>query len=110
MRRFVALLLLLTAFGMGSAGTLAATASAAPAIATATCYPTCTTTPTIDGSTNPLTSQAPSGPATPATPTSATGSLAFTGADIAGTVVIAFVVLGAGLLLVRVSRRRRSVA
>jgi hypothetical protein len=46
---------------------------------------------------------------TAAQPSTSSGALAFTGADIALLVVLGAVVLGGGLVLVRVSRRPKAV-
>lgn len=77
-----------------------ATASATPSQDNG-CYPSCpTTTPSTDPGT--VTPQA-SG-------TTSTGELAFTGADIAGFVVIGLLLVGGGVLLVGATRHRRSAS
>jgi hypothetical protein len=53
--------------------------------------------------------QANQAPVVVATPKpAASGSLAFTGADVAGLLAIATVIIGAGVAMVVMSRRRRS--
>jgi hypothetical protein len=84
--------------------------SATVASAQQTCDPYSTTcVGGVTGTTRPATTVAPTiAPATNAAPQATTSrqTLPFTGADITGMVVLATVLLGAGAVLVTVSRRR----
>lgn len=109
------------------AGTLLLSGTASAQTTTTICYPTCTTVST--GTTPPATTPGTT-PDTPpttsgfsgSTPSSidtgtapavaipapaSSGSLAFTGVDVAGIVVVAVVLIAGGFLVLRVGRRRR---
>lgn len=66
-------------------------------------------TPTATDAPN-LASQAPaaSSVASPTTSTSSNSGLAFTGADVAGTVTVGVILIGGGVAAVRFSRRRHA--
>ena len=125
----------ITLLGVGLLfGTLLALAgsslSGAAALPAAGCYPSCSTTTVSNPTTTlPATTTTLPGPTTtapavvahtssgngdpsadPSTATQATGSLAFTGSDIVGMVVIALLLVGGGIVLVGVSRRRSSLS
>jgi hypothetical protein len=82
--------------------------SIGPSLASAdqTCYTGCTTTipPTV------VATEDARPPVELASAPASADSLAFTGADVAGTVAIALVALAAGGALVVVSRRRRATS
>jgi hypothetical protein len=92
---------------------IATTASAQTATA-ADCTYSCATVPTVpsisssSGSTTPAAVATDPVAATPLASTSST-SLAFTGADVGGTLGVAGVLVGGGIVLVRVGRRKRSL-
>jgi hypothetical protein len=104
------------AFGIGMGALLSvpvATMVSTTAGADTGCYPGCSSPSTGlpvtsgDGSATPTASAtALTSSATTSTP----GGLAFTGADLSEMVIISVGALGAGTLLVRVSRRRRQTA
>jgi hypothetical protein len=105
------------AFGIGMGAILAvpaATLVSTTAGASATsdqCYTGCSTPSTGLPVTSGDGSAAPTPTLTSATTTTSTPSgLAFTGADLSEMVIISAGALGAGTLLVRVSRRRRQTA
>jgi hypothetical protein len=119
-----------TALGViGGGATLAGattTAVAGPTAAhtvasTKDCYPGCTPPTTGQPTTTPTSAPSSSGhTVSTATPTTvptvlaatnvpATG-LAFTGADVVGTIIFALVLIGGGLLLVQGTRRRHRQA
>jgi hypothetical protein len=103
------------AFGIGMGAILAvpaATLVSTTAGASATsdqCYTGCTTPSTGLPVTSGDGSATPTATVTAAT-TSTPSGLAFTGADLSEMVIISAGALGAGTLLVRVSRRRRQTA
>jgi hypothetical protein len=105
MKRFAAAMTLAVCLllgGLGATVGLATTASAQTASA-GTCYPSCSDGPP------PVLSSTSNEPATTTTTTPvATSELAFTGSDVAGMAVIALALVGGGLILVRISRRRRA--
>jgi hypothetical protein len=74
-----------------------------PAFADSTCYTGCTNAP--PGQLGPAPGTAPSGPPV-LEPTSVPGGLPLTGADIEESVAVASVLLVAGVVLVRINRRR----
>jgi hypothetical protein len=104
------------AFGIGMGAILAvpaATLVSTTAGASATsdqCYTGCTTPTTGLPVTSGDGSAAPTPTLTSAATTSTPSGLAFTGADLSEMVIISAGALGAGTLLVRVSRRRRQTA
>ncbi|MDQ2754475.1 MAG: hypothetical protein M3R71_02875 [Actinomycetota bacterium] len=106
---------LMAGLSMGTASVAGATPP------TTVCYPSCTSSvTTVPGvpTTNSLTTQQPQttvasanggGSAADATAAAQGGqSLAFTGSDVVGTVVVATVLIAAGFMMIRLSRRRRS--
>jgi hypothetical protein len=104
MKRFMASIGVAFCLAVGILGSAVATASAQTVSAPASdaCYPSCPTTstvPSVDPSTSPVT-QVASIPTT-------TSQLAFTGSDVAGTIVIALLAVGGGIVLVRSARGRR---
>lgn len=72
------------------------------------------TSPGGDSPTNPVLDAAPSPAVNTATalqaPSTRAGSsgLAFTGTDVIGTVIVAFLLIGGGIVVVRLSRKRHS--
>jgi len=93
--------------GMGVllAAPVATMVSSSAGAATIGCYTGCTSPSTG----TPITSGDGSAAATTVAATTSTPSgLAFTGADLSGLVAVSVGALGAGTLLVRVSRRRRT--
>lgn len=108
-KRLLAGLLLVMAMGIGSL-LVGGVAHADTTCGTFECGPIA---PTGTPSVTPADTPAPTPPAantqaaTSSTPFTSSSSLAFTGADIAGTVVLGGVLIGGGLVFVRVSRRRR---
>jgi hypothetical protein len=111
MKRFLAALILACGVALATLTGLASSAGASNLVASS-CYPSCSVP---DGGANgvPVANQTPadnegSATVTPASTTS--GSLAFTGTDVAGTVVLGGALIGGGALMVRVSRRRRQAA
>lgn len=126
MKRLIYLAALLLILGVGSLTALGGVSSASPVVATA-CYPTCSSPVTSPATNGPQTSPrvqsgsgavssgsgsdgstgSGSGTGTAAAASSSSG-LAFTGADVTGTVVLGVALLGGGAALVGVSRRRRN--
>jgi hypothetical protein len=97
-------------FGAGVG--IAATASAQTA-GSADCSYSCATVPTVPSvSSNSGTATTPAAVSTDPLPTAlastSSTSLAFTGADIGGTLGVAGVLVGGGIVMVRVGRRKRS--
>jgi hypothetical protein len=107
-----------------AAGLGVATTASAQTPAAADCSYGCATVPTLptissaDGSTSPAVTTTPAVTTAPAvataplasTPLAAASStsLAFTGADVGGTLGVAAVLVGGGIVMVRLGRRKRS--
>jgi hypothetical protein len=123
-----ALIKVVMSLGVVFAAGLGIATTASAQTATADCSYGCATVPTLptissaDGS-SPAVTTAPAVAAAPAvataplastplasTPLAATSStsLAFTGADVGGTLGVAAVLVGGGIVMVRLGRRKRS--
>lgn len=103
MKRIASLAL---AAGISSVGVFGLTTSTAfAASSTSGCYTGCLGS--NGGGTTQATDPTPTANPTTTSASSGTGSLAFTGADIAGTITIGAVLIGGGIVAVGASRRRR---
>jgi hypothetical protein len=87
-------------------GTLLFSAGYANA-ATCTPYPAGCTAPANPTDPMSMVTHLPQSPA--AVPTTSSSSLPFTGADVAGTVVVGLILIGAGVVLVGTTRRRHAI-
>lgn len=100
-----------------AAGLLIGSVALGATSAGASCQPytsDCTTVANTQTASTPATTDPQSrassplpAPAPAATATTASGGLAFTGADVAATVVVGLALIGAGVVVVLISRRRR---
>lgn len=117
MKRFASVwisMLAMTASLFAGALLFSGTASAQ----TPSCYPGCSTTVTPQVSNNYAATAPVANENAPESSTSASapsasqassGNLAFTGVDAAGTAVVALLLIGGGLVVLRVGRRRHHV-
>jgi hypothetical protein len=107
--------------GLFAASVLSAGGASAQT-STTTCYPACTSATSVappvstSYSTTPPASTfvAPAGSSGTAEPvvatasSASTGTLAFTGADVTGTIIVAVLLIGGGVVVLRLGRRRRA--